>query len=49
MTTKNTNITAFKLVDFPEEIDNKNNIKLYGETSWENQLAVLLYLPSVNF
>lgn len=30
-----------KLVDFPEEIDEQNCIKLYGEISWENQLAVL--------
>ena len=28
-----------KLADFPEEID--NNIKVYGETSYENQIAVL--------
>lgn len=31
----------FNLADFPEEIDEQNNIKVYGETSWENQLAVL--------
>ena len=30
-----------KLTDFPEEIDVQNGIKLYGETSWENHLAVL--------
>lgn len=30
-----------KLADFPEEIDEQNRIKVYGETSWENQLAVL--------
>lgn len=30
-----------KLADFPEEIDEQNGIKLYGDTSWENQLAVL--------
>lgn len=35
------NVEGIKLVDFPEEIDEQNNIKLYGETSWENQLAVL--------
>lgn len=29
-----------KLVDFPEEVDEQNG-KLYGEISWENQLAVL--------
>ena len=36
-----TNIQNIKLVDFPEEIDEQNGIKLYGEISWENQLAVL--------
>lgn len=41
MTAKSTTIPDIKLVDFPEEIDEKNGIKLYGETSWENQLAVL--------
>lgn len=30
-----------KLVDFPEEVDEQNGIKLYGEISRENQLAVL--------
>lgn len=30
-----------KLADFPEEIDEQNGIKVYGETSWENQLALL--------
>ena len=30
-----------KLVDYPEEIDEKNGIKIYGETSYENQIAVL--------
>lgn len=29
------------LVDFPEEIDKQNNIRVYGETSYENQIAVL--------
>lgn len=29
------------LVNFPEEIDEKNHIKVYGETSYENQIAVL--------
>ena len=38
---KKTVIQDIKLVDFPEEIDGQNNIKVYGETSWENQLAVL--------
>lgn len=38
---KKTVIQDIKLADFPEEIDEQNNIKVYGETSWENQLAVL--------
>ncbi len=38
---KETTIQDIKLVDFPEEIDELNGIKLYGETSWANQLAVL--------
>lgn len=29
------------LVNFPEEVDEKNHIKVYGETSYENQMAVL--------
>lgn len=29
------------LVDFPEEVDEENGIRLYGETSYENQMAVL--------
>ena len=29
------------LVNFPEVIDEKNHIKVYGETSYENQIAVL--------
>ena len=41
MIAKKTVIQDIKLADFPEEIDEQNNIKLYGETSWENQLAVL--------
>lgn len=41
MVVKNKIIQNIKLIDFPEEIDEKNGIKLYGETSWENQLAVL--------
>lgn len=41
MMTKKATIQNIKLVDFPEEIDEKNGIKLYGETSWENQLAIL--------
>lgn len=30
-----------RLVDFPEEVDYQNGVKLYGETSYENMLAVL--------
>lgn len=30
-----------KLSNFPEEIDTENGIKIYGDTSWENQMAVL--------
>lgn len=41
MIAKKTTIPDIRLVDFPEEIDEQNGIKLYGETSWENQLAVL--------
>ena len=41
MIAKKITIPDIKLVDFPEEIDEQNGIKLYGETSWENQLAVL--------
>ncbi len=41
MVTKKTIIQDIKLVDFPEEIDEQNGIKVYGETSWENLLAVL--------
>lgn len=41
MTAKKTTIPSVKLVDYPEEIDEQNGIKIYGETSWENQIAVL--------
>ena len=41
MTAKQLIIQDIKLVDFPEEVDVQNGIKIYGETSWENQLAVL--------
>lgn len=41
MIVKKTIIQDIKLVDFPEEIDEQNGIRVYGETSWENQLAVL--------
>lgn len=36
-----TDTRYLNLADFPEEVDEQNNIKVYGETSWENQLAVL--------
>lgn len=36
-----TDTRYLNLADFPEEIDEQNNIKVCGETSWENQLAVL--------
>ena len=29
------------MVDFPEEVDEENGVRLYGETSYENQMAVL--------
>lgn len=41
MTAKKTVMQDIKLADFPEEIDERNHVKVYGETSWENQLAVL--------
>lgn len=41
MTVRKTTIQDVKLIDFPEEIDEQNKIKIYGETSWENQLAVI--------
>lgn len=50
MTVRKTIIQDIKFVDFPEEIDEQNKIKVYGETSWENQLAVLShYLHSNNY
>ena len=33
--------TKLKLKDFPEETDHQNSIRIYGETSYENQMAVL--------
>ena len=37
------------IVDFPEEIDKENSIKVYGETSYENHIAVLShYLHNSN-
>lgn len=38
---KKTTIKDIKLTDFPEEVDKKHNIKIYGETSRENHLAML--------
>lgn len=35
------NVLRNRLVDFPEEIDEKNGLLIYGETSYENQMAVL--------
>ena len=50
MTAQKSSIQDIKLANFPEEIDKQLNIKVYGETSWENQLAVLShYLHSNNY
>lgn len=38
---KTKSILNSKLVDFPEEIDEQNGVRIYGETSYENQMAVL--------
>lgn len=38
MATKSKKIS---LVDFPEEVDEENGVRLYGEISYENQMAVL--------
>jgi len=40
MTKRNT-ILSNRLVDFPEEIDERSGVRIYGETSYENQMAVL--------
>ncbi len=38
-----------KLTSFPEEVDKENCVKIYGETSYENQMAVLSqYLHTVS-
>lgn len=42
----NTTVSTYQpiplsLAHFPEEIDTQNNVFIYGETSYENQLAVL--------
>ena len=34
-------IKKHRLASFPEEIDELNGVKVYGETSYENQIAVL--------
>ena len=31
------------LIDFPEEVEERNGVNVYGETSYENQMAVLSY------
>ena len=36
-----TKTKKISLVDFPEEVDVENGVRLYGETSFENQMAVL--------
>ena len=38
---KKKSIDEIKLSSFPEEIDKKTGVKVYGETSYENMLAVL--------
>ena len=41
--------SKIKLSEFPEEIDVQNNVKVYGETSYENQMALLShYLHNLN-
>lgn len=35
------NISNSRLVDFPEEVDERSGLRIYGETSYENQMAVL--------
>ncbi len=34
-------VEGLKITDFPEECDLQNGIKIYGEASWEPQMAVL--------
>ncbi len=38
---KTKSIESIKLSDFPEEIDEQHGVKVYGETSYENMLAIL--------
>lgn len=33
--------THTSILDFPEEVDEENGIRIYGETSYENQIALL--------
>lgn len=49
MIAKRTPLQDIKLAQFPEEIDEQNNIKVYGETSWENQMAVLSHYLHNNY
>ena len=37
-----------KLSAFPEEVD-ENGLKIYGETSYENQIAALSYYSEMPF
>ena len=39
--TNKKSIEDIKLTDFPQEVDSQNGVKIYGETSYENMLAVL--------
>ena len=34
-------IDDIKLTNFPEEVDEQDGVKVYGETSYENQIAFL--------
>ncbi len=41
MSSKTRSSNKHKLSDFPEEVDEETGVKIYGETSYENQIAVL--------
>lgn len=41
MDLKHTVMQDMKLVSFPEKVDEDNHLRIYGESSWETQLAVL--------
>ena len=41
MTSKSNILQTNNILNFPEEVDSKNGVKVYSETSWETQLAVL--------